>query len=98
VWEVIFSFTRRTLVHRLSPLYPDSKHVHQLIFRNITKQNNPLTTLLIYPIVIIFNVIALFYYNNTIALFIISVVFVVLYTLFYFYYSRKELSGQKAVD
>ncbi len=97
VWEVIFSFTRRTLVHRLSPLYPDSKHVHQLIFRNITKQNNPLTTLLIYPIVIIFNTAAILCYNNTMALFVISVVFVILYTLFYFYYSRKEISNQKAI-
>jgi UDP-N-acetylmuramyl pentapeptide phosphotransferase/UDP-N-acetylglucosamine-1-phosphate transferase len=98
VWEVIFSFTRRTLVHRLSPLYPDSKHVHQLIFRNITKQNNPLTTLVIYPIVIIFNVIAIVFYNNTMALFMVSVVFVVLYSMFYFYYSRKEIPPQKSVE
>jgi hypothetical protein len=97
VWEVIFSFTRRTLVHRLSPLYPDSKHVHQLIFRNITKQNNALTTLVIYPIVIIFNVAGLMFYNHAVALFVISVLFVILYTLFYFYYSRKEISKQKAV-
>lgn len=97
VWEVIFSFTRRTLVHRLSPLYPDSKHVHQLIFRNITGQNNALTTLVIYPIVIIFNMAGLYFYNQAIALFIVSVVFVILYTLFYFYYSRREISKQKAV-
>lgn len=96
VWEVIFSFTRRTLVHRLSPLYPDSKHVHQLIYRNITNQNNPLTTLTIYPIVIIFNIAALYFYNNTFALFIISIIFVVLYTAFYFYYSRKEMQNKKA--
>ncbi len=95
VWEVIFSFTRRTLVHRLSPLYPDSKHVHQLIYRNIARQNNPLTTLLIYPVVILFNIAAIFFYNNTIALFAISIVFVILYSLFYFYYSRKEISIQK---
>ena len=98
VWEVIFSFTRRTLVHRLSPLYPDSKHVHQLIFRNITKQNNPLTTLVIYPIVIIFNIVAILVYNNTTALFMVSVVFVVLYSMFYFYYSRKEIPAQKSVE
>ncbi|MCC6447486.1 MAG: glycosyltransferase family 4 protein, partial [Chitinophagaceae bacterium] len=92
VWEVIFSFTRRTLVHRLSPLYPDSKHVHQLIYRNIAKQNNPLTTLFIYPVVISFNIFAVLFYNNSLILFIVSIIFITLYSLFYFYYSRKELS------
>jgi UDP-N-acetylmuramyl pentapeptide phosphotransferase/UDP-N-acetylglucosamine-1-phosphate transferase len=95
VWEVIFSFTRRTLVHRLSPLYPDSKHVHQLIFRNIANGNNPKTTLLIYPVVIIFNSLAIYFYNDMIALFLVSVIFIVAYTAFYFYYSRKELTSKK---
>lgn len=95
VWEVIFSFTRRTLVHRLSPLYPDSKHVHQLIFRNLAKMNNPKTTLMIYPVVILFNFFALIYYNNMIALILLAFIFVVSYTLFYFYYSRKEISIKK---
>ena len=92
VWEVIFSFTRRTLVHKLSPLYPDSKHVHQLIYRNLAKQNNPLTTLFIYPVVIIFNTFAILFYNNSVALFIISLIFITLYPVFYFHFSRKELS------
>lgn len=95
VWEVIFSFTRRTLVHRLSPLYPDSKHFHQLIFRNITNQNNPKTTLFIYPIVILFNSLALFFYNNTTALIIISFGFVASYSIFYLIFSRREINGQK---
>ncbi len=91
VWEVIFSFTRRTLFHRLSPFYPDSKHVHQLIFRNITKENNPLTTLVIYPVVILFNIAAIIYYDNMLALMGISLLFVVCYTSFYFIYSRREM-------
>lgn len=95
VWEVIFSFTRRTLVHRLSPLYPDSKHVHQLIFRNLANQNNPKTSLMIYPVVVIFNLVALYFYDNMWALIIISTLFILGYTLFYFYFSRKEISQQK---
>jgi len=95
VWEVIFSFTRRTLVHRLSPLYPDSKHVHQLIFRNLAKMNNPKTTLMIYPVVILFNSFALIYYDNMVALILLAFLFVISYTLFYFYYSRKEISLKK---
>lgn len=92
VWEVIFSFTRRTLVHRLSPLYPDSKHVHQLIYRNLAKQNNPRTTLFIYPVVILFNLFAVLFFNHSILLFIVSFIFVLVYTIFYFYFSRKEIS------
>jgi UDP-N-acetylmuramyl pentapeptide phosphotransferase/UDP-N-acetylglucosamine-1-phosphate transferase len=95
VWEVIFSFTRRTLVHRLSPLHPDSKHIHQIIYRNITNENNPLTTLVIIPIIIAFNVAAYVFYNNSIALFFTALVFVFCYTCFYFYYSRKEIREKK---
>lgn len=93
VWEVIFSFTRRTLVHRLSPLYPDSKHVHQLIFRNIAGQNNPKTSLIIYPVIVLFNTLGLIFYRNMPVLMLISFVFILAYTFFYFHYSRKEISG-----
>lgn len=97
VWEVIFSFTRRTVVHRLSPLYPDSKHVHQLIYRNLARKNNPLTTLYIYPVVLLFNALAIYFYQNSLALFIIAGIFVVSYTIFYFVYSRREISNNKAL-
>lgn len=97
VFEVIFSFTRRTLVHRLSPLYPDSKHVHQLIYRNIAGKNNPLTSLIIYPVIIIFNSLALVFYKQSIILFSLSILFVVVYTAFYFYYSRKEMNLEKEI-
>lgn len=93
VWEVIFSFTRRTLVYRLSPLYPDSKHVHQLIFRNLAGQNNPRTSLIIYPVIIFFNTLALIFYRNMPVLMLISFVFILAYTFFYFRYSRKEISA-----
>jgi UDP-GlcNAc:undecaprenyl-phosphate/decaprenyl-phosphate GlcNAc-1-phosphate transferase len=96
VWEVIFSFTRRTLVHRLSPLYPDSKHVHQLIYRNIARENNPKTTLIIWPLVLFFNGLAIYFYKNTFALISISIVFMIAYTIFYFIYSRKEISMGKS--
>lgn len=95
VWEVIFSFTRRTLVHRLSPLYPDSKHVHQLIFRNLANHNNPKTSLFIYPVVILFSIAGLHFYDNMWALILVSIFFILGYTLFYFYFSRKEISQGK---
>ncbi|MCB4777641.1 MAG: undecaprenyl/decaprenyl-phosphate alpha-N-acetylglucosaminyl 1-phosphate transferase, partial [Sulfurovum sp.] len=45
VWEVIFSIIRK-LSLGLSPLKPDNKHLHMLIYRQLTK-NNPLTALFI---------------------------------------------------
>jgi len=95
VWEVIFSFTRRTLIHKLSPLYPDSKHVHQLIYRNITREKNSLTSLFIFPFVILFNALAILFYNSTWLLILISVFFIAVYTLFYYVYSRRELRNKK---
>ena len=83
VWEVIFSFTRRTVINKLSPLYPDSKHIHQLLYRNVTKQNNPITTLIIYPVIIAMNILAIHFYNNTFALAYISLVFIVCYIIAY---------------
>jgi UDP-N-acetylmuramyl pentapeptide phosphotransferase/UDP-N-acetylglucosamine-1-phosphate transferase len=91
VWEVIFSFSRRMIIHRLSPLHPDSKHVHQLVFRNLTNHNNPATTLAILPFVLLFNALAVIFYNNSMALFIIAVVFIVFYTAVYYIYSRREM-------
>lgn len=91
VWEVIFSFSRRTLVHRLSPLHPDSKHVHQLIFRNITKGNNPRTTIVIAPFIILMNAVAFYFYNHAFILFVQTIIFICAYTILYFYYSRKEM-------
>jgi len=98
VWEVIFSFSRRMIIHRLSPLHPDSKHVHQLVYRNITKYNNPLTSLVIFPFVILFNGLAIFFYNSSIVLFIISVIFITFYTMFYYIYSRMEMRKGLNID
>ena len=98
VWEVIFSFSRRMIIHRLSPLYPDSKHVHQLVFRNITNQNNPLTSLVIFPFVLLFNVLAIMFYDSSISLFFIAAFFIISYTLFYYIYSRKEMRKGIALE
>ncbi len=94
VWEVIFSFSRRMIIHRLSPLHPDSKHVHQLVFRNLTKHNNPMTSLVIFPFVLLFNSLAILFYNSSFYLCIISFIFISFYTLFYYIYSRKELKKE----
>ena len=45
VWEVLFSIGRKLFIG-LSPMQPDSKHLHMLVYRQIT-HNNSLTALFI---------------------------------------------------
>ena len=93
VWEVIFSFCRRMLIYRLSPLHPDSKHMHQLIFRNITHGHNAKTTLFILPFILLFNAGAVLFYHQTLYLMVLTLLFEALYTLLYAYFYRKELQA-----
>lgn len=39
-FEVFFSFLRKILVEKKSPLFPDRKHLHMLIYKNLLKKNN----------------------------------------------------------
>ena len=39
-FEVFFSFIRKILVEKKSPLFPDGKHLHMLIYKNLLKKNN----------------------------------------------------------
>jgi UDP-GlcNAc:undecaprenyl-phosphate/decaprenyl-phosphate GlcNAc-1-phosphate transferase len=89
VWEVIFSFTRRIL-NGLSPLHPDSEHFHQRVFRTWAKNINPNTSLIIYPLVILFNVFAVITRHSTILLTVGVILFIGLYTVLYKILSSKE--------
>ena len=39
-FEVFFSFIRKITKERISPLFPDKKHLHMLIYKNFLKKNN----------------------------------------------------------
>jgi len=39
-FEVFFSFIRKIAVEKRSPLFPDDKHLHMLIYKFFTKKNN----------------------------------------------------------
>jgi UDP-GlcNAc:undecaprenyl-phosphate/decaprenyl-phosphate GlcNAc-1-phosphate transferase len=88
VWEVIFSFTRRIL-DKKSPLQPDSNHIHQFLFHTFAENNNPKTSLFVYPIVILFCAIACSFPGNTILLALSALAFIIMYTLSYIYLKRK---------
>jgi UDP-N-acetylmuramyl pentapeptide phosphotransferase/UDP-N-acetylglucosamine-1-phosphate transferase len=95
VWEVIFSFSRR-LAKGKSPLQPDSEHYHQFVFKTIGKENNPITTLLVYPLVVILGFVAYTYCNNTLVLAASVGIFVVVYLISY--YALKSLINKQAVN
>lgn len=92
VWEVIFSFFRKAVIEKESPFNPDPYHIHQFIFIYLAKKNNPMTTLIILPFVLINNLIAIQFYNNHIALVLLALVYVTIYTVTYLVLYKKHQS------
>ncbi len=89
VWEVLFSIYRKLSSGR-SPLKPDDRHLHMLIYKHIT-HSNPLTSLFIVSGVAPFILIPTFFYARvSIANFLTTVLFIALYQLLYYYLSKKE--------
>ncbi len=87
VWEVLFSIMRK-LWEGNSPLEPDSKHMHMLIYKKIT-HNNPLTAIMIATATAPFILIPTLYANNSTANFQTTLLFIVIYTVTYHYLSKK---------
>ena len=88
VWEVLFSIGRKLSIG-LSPMQPDSQHMHMLIYRYITK-NNPLTALLIVGLLIPSTFLATLYAHSSMINIIISSSFILCYLLLYRYLSQRE--------
>ena len=63
VFELGFSIYRRRFLEKKEATLHDNNHLHQLIYRNITK-NNPLTTLYILKYVAIVILISTIFYDK----------------------------------
>jgi len=69
-FEVIFSFFRKSLIYKVSPLKPDNKHLHMLIFKCLNYKvrdklkANYLTGLIINSVYLIIILPAIFYNKN----------------------------------
>lgn len=96
VWEVIFSFFRKAVIEKESPFMPDPYHIHQFIFIYIAKKNNPMTTIVILPFVLINNFIALQFYNNHLVLLVLALAYIGLYTTVYMVLYKKHQKTVKA--
>jgi len=88
VWEVLFSIIRRLSIG-LSPMEPDNKHLHTLVYKHITK-NNPLTTLFILILLIPGSTIATLNAHSSIINILLIISFIILYILFYNHLNQKE--------
>ena len=88
VWEVLFSIIRR-LIMGLSPMEPDNKHLHTLVYKHITK-NNPLTTLFMLLLLIPGSTIATLNAHSSIINILLIISFIILYILFYNHLNQKE--------
>jgi UDP-GlcNAc:undecaprenyl-phosphate GlcNAc-1-phosphate transferase len=95
-FEVFFSFFRKTIFLRSSPLRPDKKHLHMLFFKFIfsrvkkIERANYLTGLLInfFYFLLIFPL--LFFYKDKIFCQIYFFILLIIYLLGYLYISKKK--------
>ena len=88
VWEVIFSIIRKVSIG-ISPMQPDTYHLHMLVHRQVT-QNNPLTALFILVLILPFIVFSTLFVNSSIYNMIASALFILCYTLLYRYLFKKD--------
>lgn len=96
VWEVIFSIIRKLYIG-LSPLSPDSYHLHMLIYRQITK-NNPFTTLFILSTTVPFMIFSTLYHNESKTNIAIACCFIVCYLILYYILYKKDRKSIKKTN
>ena len=88
VWEVIFSIVRKTFMG-ISPMQPDTYHMHMLVHRQISK-NNPLTAIFILLNILPYMVISTIFSNSSKYNIIVSIFFILCYIVFYRYLFKKD--------
>lgn len=88
VWEVIFSIARKIYIG-LSPMQPDGKHMHMLIYKYVTK-NNPLTAFFIFLTLLPSSFLSTLYSNNSAYNIIIIFCYIIAYLSFYRYLALKD--------
>jgi UDP-N-acetylmuramyl pentapeptide phosphotransferase/UDP-N-acetylglucosamine-1-phosphate transferase len=82
IFEVIFSIYRRKIVKKVKSTHPDSIHLHQLIYKRITK-NNPATSVYIWKKVAPFVIVTTLFSTSDTAMLICVAAFALLYVYRY---------------
>ena len=88
IWEMIFSIARK-LYQELSPLQPDAKHFHMLIYRQLT-HSNPLTALFITVFTLPFVALSTLFPNKSTTNIAIAFCFIACYSILYYLLYKKE--------
>jgi len=88
-FEVFFSFIRKLIVEKKSPLFPDDKHLHMLLYKILYKRNknklksNYYVSIVINSIYLILIIPPTFYMNNGLFCKYYSLVFFIIYFFSY---------------
>ena len=96
-FEVIFSFFRKIFVEKKSPLQPDRKHLHMLIFKFLNKyiknnlKTNFLTSLIVNTTYLFVILPTLFFYKQENFCKTYFSFLIILYLLIYFFLEKKDL-------
>lgn len=99
-FEVIFSFFRKILIDKVSPLKPDNKHLHMLFFNFINYKiknrliANSLTGLIINIIYLIIILPVFFFYKNPLFCKTYFFFLLISYLLFYFFLEKKNYKNK----
>jgi len=94
-FEVFFSFIRKTLIEKKSPLFPDSKHLHMLLYKMLVKKNkskfksNYYVSVIINLIYFILIIPSIFMMNNGLFCKYYSLLFFIIYLFAYKSISKK---------
>ena len=88
VWEVIFSIIRKSSIG-ISPMQPDTYHLHMLVHRQVTK-NNPFTALFLLLCILPFMIFSTIYVNSSKYNMTASAIFIFCYILLYLYLFKKD--------
>ena len=90
--ELLFSFMRKKLFQKQSPLLPDVKHLHSLICRYLRKSkktfNNSYSLIFLFPFILI-SITSLLFYDQLGVLFMVLIFGVFLYISMYLYVLKR---------
>lgn len=88
-FEVFFSFFRKILINRTSPLKPDKYHLHMILYKNIhnkiknKNKSNYLTSLIINGFFLLLIIPLMFFFKNSIFCKLYFLTLIIFYLLFY---------------
>lgn len=92
--DTLFSMYRRKFISKKSSLMADNLHFHTLIFKRVSRKNHQVLMYII-PGVLLFDVVAAYFYTETLLLVLLFGFFILTYI--YFYSAIVKFNGKKII-